>query len=225
MAGFHSRRPTRREFVFFLQLLRGENEPANPPVHRQALLLQGVLGGKQGSSFGSAAVVYGENARKPSAHRALVRSPVIVKSRQRDSRWRRKLRTGRRVFKTVGRRHPALCWVPTRSPLGCDTNKPGGHRSRYPRSSLCPPAAGVSFASAGPVWPGLAWPGFISGGDDSSAWRGAQREKTITLKADRIQMTRIHTRQMFLRLCHSVMLPPSPSTPTPLWVRNDSPRK
>lgn len=115
------------------------------------------MAGEQGSSFGSAAVVYGENARKPSARRASVRSPVIVKSRQRDSRWRRKLRAGRRVFKTVGRRHPALRWVPTRSPLGCDTNKPGGHRSRYPRSSLCPPAAGVSFASVGPVWPGLAW--------------------------------------------------------------------
>lgn len=65
---------------------------------------RGVWGGEQGSSFGSAAVVYGENARKPSARRASVRSPVVVKSRQRDSRWCRKLRAGRRVFKTVGSR-------------------------------------------------------------------------------------------------------------------------
>lgn len=40
-----------------------------------------VWGGKQGSSFGSAGFVYGENARKPSARRASVRSPVVVKSR------------------------------------------------------------------------------------------------------------------------------------------------
>lgn len=57
-----------------------------------------------------------------------------------------KTRKGRRVSKTVGRRHLALHWVPTPSPVGCDANKPGGHRSHYLRSSLCPPAASVSFA-------------------------------------------------------------------------------
>lgn len=189
VAGFHSQSPTRREFVFLLQLLRGENEATNPPVHHQAILLHGFWEGTK---------------------RTEPRHPKT------------KMRKCRQVSKTVRRRHLALRWVPTRSPLGCHTNKPGGHRSHYPRSSLCPPVSPLPGARDSQAWPGLPWTGSVSGGDDSSAWRGAQNEKTITLKADRIQMTRIHTRQMFLRLCHSVMLPPF-LPPSLLWVRNDSP--
>lgn len=117
-------------------------------------------------------------------------------------------------IKIVWRHHLTLCWVLTLSPLGCDINKPGGKRNCYPRSSL------FAWCLLHWQWTGLAWLGFISGGDCWSVWHMAHREKTITLKAVSFQMTRIHTRQMYFPPCHSVKLRSFQPT---LWVRNDSP--
>lgn len=115
--------------------------------------------------------------------------------------------------KIVRRHHLTLRWVLTLSPLGCDTNKLGSQRRHYPRSSL---PAGVSFTGRG-----LLWPARGSSHEETVGLSGTEpREKTITLKADLFQMTRIHTRQMLLPFCHSVRLPLFPPV---LWVRNGSP--
>lgn len=66
--------------------------------------------------------------------------------------------------KIVRRHHLTLRWVLTLSPLGCDTNKPGGKRRCYTRSSL---SAGVSFA-------GLVWPGLGSSWEETAGLSGTQ---------------------------------------------------
>lgn len=80
---------------------------------------------------------------------------MTLKSKQRNPRQHAAaLQTSMRSMcvKIVRRHHLTLHWVPTLSPLGCDTNKPGGQGRHYPWSSQ---PAGVSFTGSGLHWPGL----------------------------------------------------------------------
>lgn len=117
--------PTWREFVFFLQLLRGENELANPPVHCRALCPRGEeqVRGAELSAVG----VCMKNIHKMSVH--ILVSTITLKIKACSSTCLLCKPLNRSVCVEIVRRHHlSHCWVSTASPLVCDTNKPGGER-------------------------------------------------------------------------------------------------
>lgn len=102
-------------------------------------------------------------------------------SRNIDATWLLFQAQHRSACVKIARRHLfALCWAPTLSPPGCDTNKPVS--SEFP----------TFWRNLDWQWSGLAWPGLSSSREETAGLSGTEpREKTIILKAG-FQITRIH---------------------------------